>query len=104
VLLRQPDLVLRTEQSIRLAMKQLCSELEARQEIDIALSGSTCVFVLRIDSRLFCVNIGDSRVIIGRRNKKTEALELSVDHTFEDADERSRVLAAGGLVRSLPGQ
>lgn len=103
-LMRQSDLILRTEQCIRVAIQEICADLMLRLDIDISLSGSTCMFVLRIGSRLFCVNIGDSRAIAGRPGHKSVILQLSLDHTFEDSSERSRVIAAGGLVRSLPGE
>lgn len=68
-------------------------------------SGSTAASCLLIGSRLFVANLGDSEIILGRRQQPlnpTEPLyapiELTRPHKPTEASEKQRILRAGGAV------
>lgn len=59
-------------------------------------AGSTaCVAIIR-NNQLLVANAGDSRCVMSRKGK---ALELSKDHKPDLADEKKRILDAGGYVQ-----
>lgn len=58
-------------------------------------SGCTAVVALLIERDLYVANAGDSRCVVCRNG---EALEMSIDHKPEDADELKRIQNAGGRV------
>lgn len=58
-------------------------------------SGCTAVVALLVDQDLFVANAGDSRCVVCRDGK---ALDMSVDHKPEDAEELLRINKAGGRV------
>ena len=68
-------------------------------------SGTTCVLVLKSPQHLACANVGDSRIVVSRRNLVVEALSrdhkpFNKDHPDPDgfyAQERERVELAGGV-------
>lgn len=55
-------------------------------------SGCTAVVALLRDMHLFVANAGDSRCVVCRAQR---AIEMSVDHKPEDAEERQRIEKAG---------
>ncbi|KAL7469530.1 hypothetical protein ACHAXS_009795 [Conticribra weissflogii] len=59
-------------------------------------SGSTAATVLLLGRRLFAANVGDSRVVLARKNGA--CLELTSDHKPSRPDEAARVRAAGGFI------
>ncbi|XP_070561147.1 integrin-linked kinase-associated serine/threonine phosphatase 2C-like isoform X2 [Ptychodera flava] len=64
--------------------------------------GSTAVCLLVVDDVLYIANLGDSKAILCRYNeevKKKVAVPLTKDHTPTQAEERRRILKAGGFVR-----
>lgn len=74
------------------------------EELATAESGTTCVSLLALGTTLYCANVGDSRCILGTRDRASGCLRptpLSVDQTLYRADERARVLGAGGRVLSI---
>jgi serine/threonine protein phosphatase PrpC len=77
--------------------KQLLSDAS----IDTEFSGSTCVMGLVRGKTLTVANIGDSRVILGRRDPRDgrlKAVEVSEDHKPDREDEEKRIVARGGRV------
>eukprot|EP00566_Odontella_aurita_P012932 CAMPEP_0113561652 /NCGR_PEP_ID=MMETSP0015_2-20120614/20091_1 /TAXON_ID=2838 /ORGANISM="Odontella" /LENGTH=474 /DNA_ID=CAMNT_0000463463 /DNA_START=216 /DNA_END=1640 /DNA_ORIENTATION=+ /assembly_acc=CAM_ASM_000160 len=60
-------------------------------------SGSTAVAVLLTPTHIICANAGDSRAILVKSGR---ALPLSFDHKPTNHVERSRILRAGGEVRT----
>eukprot|EP00168_Porphyra_purpurea_P006228 TRINITY_DN1765_c0_g1_i1.p1 TRINITY_DN1765_c0_g1~~TRINITY_DN1765_c0_g1_i1.p1 ORF type:complete len:381 (-),score=89.91 TRINITY_DN1765_c0_g1_i1:548-1690(-) len=61
-------------------------------------AGSTLTGMLVRRSELVCFNVGDSRVVLGRRGG-TIAEPLSVDHTPVHPEEADRIKKAGGFVK-----
>jgi serine/threonine protein phosphatase PrpC len=59
-------------------------------------SGSTGATVVLFGRRLFAANVGDSRVVLARKNGA--CLELTSDHKPSRQDEAARVRAAGGFI------
>mmetsp|Transcript_4013 Transcript_4013/g.10221 ORF Transcript_4013/g.10221 Transcript_4013/m.10221 type:complete len:347 (+) Transcript_4013:510-1550(+) len=61
-------------------------------------SGAVAVAVLLRLDKIFIAGAGDCRCVLARKRADGgfDALDLSVDHNFENASERERVLAAGG--------
>lgn len=57
--------------------------------------GSTATTTLVLGSRLYCANVGDSRVLLSRN---FQAVPLTVDHKPGREDETKRIRDAGGFV------
>jgi serine/threonine protein phosphatase PrpC len=77
----------------------MCNTVDERlrkQKFDTKLSGSTGVFIIHIEDKLLCYNIGDSRAIY--INSKYEAVQISKDHKPNLPDEQKRIVNAGGRV------
>lgn len=100
----QIDLKSNPEKSITEAVKRLCDEL-TDTNINVAFSGSTCVFGVKIADMLYVANIGDSRCVMCRQadNGELQAIGLSIDQKPENPKEKARILKAGGRVEPLPG-
>lgn len=100
----EQNLKTQPEQCIANACKRLTSEL-SRSNINCAFSGTTLVFVVKIDEILYCANIGDSRCVLASRGSdgKIVSKALSRDHKPDDPLEKKRILAEGGRVETLPG-
>ena len=76
-------------------------QLSQDERIDSAFSGSTCVSLLFTPSRLICINVGDSRCVLGKFDgEKWVAKNLSRDHKPDIADEKERILKNGGRVEA----
>ena len=73
--------------------KKMSKDFESYEQ-----SGSCGICVLIIDKLLFCINIGDSRCVIGSKSDKVYAAQLSLDHKPNDPDEKARIIKAGGEV------
>ena len=58
-------------------------------------SGCTAVSVFINDKTIVCANVGDSRAVLCRDGK---CISLSEDHKPENAEEKARIIAAGGHV------
>ena len=74
------------------------------ERIDSSLSGSTCVSLIFTPQKIFCINVGDSRCVLGKydnNKKKWIPMNLSRDHKPSDEDEKKRILQCGGRVESL---
>lgn len=91
------------EEAILQGVKATVDKL-ARTDINLDFSGTTCVFGLIVDDKIYCANIGDSRGVVLRHDGSTvSAIPISFDQKPENAKEKERILAAGGRVEPLPG-
>ena len=52
--------------------------------------GTTATVVVVIGNLLFCLNVGDSRAVLG--TSEGETIRLSTDHNPYDSEEATRVL------------
>ena len=59
-------------------------------------AGATCSSFLMVGRRLFCANVGDSRVVLCRNRGR--AVEMTSDHKPTREDEAKRVKDAGGVI------
>lgn len=67
--------------------------------IDTEFSGTTLSMAIIRNNHLTGVNVGDSRVIIGKdEEKKLISEEFTHDHKPENPGEKERIIAAGGRV------
>lgn len=100
---KQSNLKSDTANAIMKAVKELVDQL-VTTNINIAFSGTTCVFSVLVEKTLYVANIGDSRCVLCRKkNGDIEAVPLSVDQKPELPEEKARILKAGGRVEPLPG-
>ena len=77
--------------------------LNSDERIDSSYSGSTCVSILFTPNRLCCINVGDSRCILGKYSEKEKKFIpkiLSRDHKPSEPDEMLRIKESGGLIES----
>ena len=77
------------------------TNLLINDNIDTIFSGSTCSSIIFTPSRLITINLGDSRVILGKFDEKNWSSEnLTRDHKPIEKDELKRILNNGGRVES----
>ena len=68
-------------------------------KFDVAYSGSTLVLCCIHKSRLFSVNVGDSRAVLGKKGYiKWDFVQLTRDHKPDLPDESARIRNCGGRV------
>ena len=66
---------------------------------DFITSGSCVIAVLKIEEKLYVINLGDSRSVIGQlKDGKKRAIEMSIDHKPTRDDEMKRIIDKGGEV------
>lgn len=88
----------------RLALEAAYAEAEKqivqKRGAEAQLSGTTAVAAYQHRDMLLVANVGDSRAVLGRCNTagQLQPVELSSDHKPSRADERQRIVAAGGKV------
>jgi len=91
----------------RTDVKRACREAILRVEhqiirnfrIDTEFSGTTLSMAIIRGNTVIGVNIGDSRIIIGKQEKgRLVAEELTHDHKPDSPGEKERIIAAGGRV------
>ncbi len=78
--------------------------LNSDERIDSTYSGSTSVSLLFTPNRIFCINVGDSRCILGKYSEKENKwsyMNLSRDHKPSEPDEMARIKNCGGIVESF---
>ena len=74
-------------------------ELLKNYRIDAEFSGTTLSMAIVRDNHLTGVNIGDSRVILGKeKDGRLIAVEVTHDHKPDTPKEKERILATGGRV------
>jgi serine/threonine protein phosphatase PrpC len=79
---------------------QVNQNLYSEKNIDCNFSGTTCVSLIYTSKKVFCINIGDSRCIVGKfdgSNWKSE--NLSNDHKPQSVKEKERIIKSGGIIR-----
>lgn len=80
--------------------------MDATDEFDCTLSGSTCTLAV-IDTsslKLWVAHAGDSRAIVSlKESGKYKAKELTLDHKPNLPDEQKRIESMGGEVRKSEG-
>ena len=64
---------------------------------DIHFSGTTCTIIFKLQNKIICSNVGDSRAIL---YKKNNFISLSNDHKPNLPKEKKRILDMGGEVYS----
>ena len=88
------------------AVRSVCDGL-ADANINLAFSGTTLVFALHCDERLYTANIGDSRGVLIRAPDLPGfppfTLPLTTDHKPDVPSEQARIIQAGGRVCPIPG-
>jgi serine/threonine protein phosphatase PrpC len=74
-----------------------------RDNIDLSTSGSTMVSCYLLQNKLYCANVGDSRAIMGVKDKngKWSAKALSNDHKPSLPLEAQRIYRFNGRIDSL---
>lgn len=74
-------------------------EVIHNNKIDTDYSGTTLSMAIIRGNHVTCVNIGDSRVILGKESgNKVVPEELTIDHKPDLPHEKERILATGGRV------
>ena len=79
-------------------------EMNEDERIDSSISGSTCISVICTPERLFCINVGDSRCVLGKFDKNKNQWipkNLSKDHKPSDPNEKARIIQSGGRIESF---
>ena len=91
-------------QSILHCTSELCKAL-AKTKINQQFSGTTAVYAVRIEKKIYVANIGDSRCILARKDGPNgfRVVTLSNDHKPDVPEEKERILRAGGRVQPLQG-
>ena len=77
-------------------------KLISNESINSIFSGTTCVSLIYTPIKLICANIGDSRAVVGRyekRIKKWISINISRDHKPTEEDEAKRILKKGGRIK-----
>ncbi|CAM9376984.1 unnamed protein product [Chrysoparadoxa australica] len=83
------------------AIARIEEALNSDDSVDTEFSGTTLVAAAIRGGTMTIINIGDSRITLGRVDKasgKMVAEPLSLDHKPETPEERDRILSAGGRV------
>jgi integrin-linked kinase-associated serine/threonine phosphatase 2C len=83
--------------------KSIQKKFEDRSN-DYELSGSCAICILIIEYKLYCINLGDSRAVLGtKKSGKKMAIEMSIDHKPVRDDETKRINEKGGEVSDKLG-
>ena len=81
------------------AIAKVEKDLLKNYRIDAEFSGTTLSMAIIRDNKLTGVNIGDSRVILGKeKDGRLVAVEITHDHKPDSPKEKERILASGGRV------
>jgi serine/threonine protein phosphatase PrpC len=83
------------------SFKTVSDLLSRDSKINLRFSGSTCVTVLIVGTKVFCANVGDSRACLIRsvQNHDFAVIPLNRDHKADEPDEEQRILKSGGRVQ-----
>ena len=84
---------------IKESIKKSEEALFDSDEIDSTFSGTTCILIFIIGTKIISVNIGDSRAIM--LNEKKKIIELSIDQKPENLEEKERIEKNGGEIRKI---
>jgi serine/threonine protein phosphatase PrpC len=76
--------------------------LVTNDKINSMLSGSTCAGLIYTPSKLISINVGDSRIILGKQiNNKFISYDLTTDHKPSLIEESKRILNRGGEISPM---
>jgi serine/threonine protein phosphatase PrpC len=86
------------------AYSETQKQIESRHGRDALQSGTTAVAAYQYRDKLFIANVGDSRIVLGRRPEQAsstelQAIDLSNDQKPGRPDERKRIQDQGGVVQ-----
>ena len=81
-----------------LTNKELC-----QTSIDVTNSGTTAATVFIDKTKLYCINVGDSRAIIAKKSQDGiwSSVQISNDHNPSIPEERDRIIKAGGRIEKF---
>mmetsp|Transcript_3821 Transcript_3821/g.6004 ORF Transcript_3821/g.6004 Transcript_3821/m.6004 type:complete len:354 (+) Transcript_3821:73-1134(+) len=101
----QENLLSDPKKAIMEATAKLCARLKVEKKDASRFSGTTAVFAIKIQNKIYTANIGDSRSVLCTRvgSDSFQSIALSEDHKPETPSEKKRILAAGGRVHALKG-
>ena len=89
-------------QLIKDIFSNLDKNLSFQKNFDTIKSGSTCILIIQIGSKIICSNVGDSRAILVYSNSpnlsKTKIFPLSLDSKPNLPSELKRIINCGGEV------
>ena len=79
------------------AMVQAFTDLDTclRESEQMDTSGCTLVVALIAPTHVLCASVGDSRCVVGT---SSQCVSMSEDHKPDNAEEKMRIVAAGGFV------
>ena len=90
--------------TIEKSYSNIINKLFSIQNFDFSLSGSTNCTLIITNKTIISINIGNSRSILGRINKKINKIipiELTKDHNLNIKSEKERILKMGGRIDKL---
>jgi serine/threonine protein phosphatase PrpC len=101
--------IMRVEQYFKDLYKNIQKKISTQTEYE--LSGTCAISVLIIDNKMYSINLGDSRCVLGQKKgahgKKEDekiGIEMSIDHKPTRDDEMKRINEKGGEVsEKIPG-
>lgn len=83
------------DEIIRIALKQACARVDIRNYLQNKTGGAVAVFTLKIGTKLYTANIGDTRAIL---KVGDQVIQLSVDGKPEDPRFAKSIINRGGWV------
>jgi hypothetical protein len=94
-----PDWPTDVKKASREAILKVEDQIIRNYRIDTEFSGTTLSMAIIRGNHITGVNIGDSRVIIARKEgSEMTAIDLTLDHKPDSPAEKERIIAAGGRV------
>lgn len=104
-IVRQPTLNAQPDVALANAFVECNKDLSYEPTIDCKFSGSTATTVYLTGTDLITANVGDSRVVLGKKNKdgSYKAVGLTNDQKPSVEEEKKRILACGGRVAACKG-
>ena len=98
-MMRHPSWTSNVKAAAAEAIAKIEQEVIQNFNVDTDYSGTTLSMAIIRGNQVTCVNVGDSRVILGKEvNKKIVSEELTTDHKPDLPKEKERILATGGRV------
>jgi len=99
-MLRHPTWSTDCKKSARDSILKVEHQVIRNFRIDTEFSGTTLSMVIIRSNKIFGINVGDSRVVIGKENEDGQLIGegFTEDHKPDSPKEKERILAAGGRV------
>ena len=71
-----------------------------KDNVEFQYSGICVIIVLIIDNKMFVINLGNSRCILGQKTEKVKKhLVITIEHTIKRDDEKKRICENGGVIK-----